>query len=201
MTEVKTGATPLRVAIVEDDTFVGMGLTAQLQKLGHHVVGQAADAREARQLFRAQRPDLVLMDIRLASDDGLTLAEELLAERRVPMIVVSAYSDEALIQRAGAAGVYGYLVKPIDERGLAAQIQVAVSRFTETERLRADREKLAADLETRKLLDRAKSIMIKRAGISEAEAHRRLQQESQKRRIPLAELCRKIIDAEELMSG
>ena len=201
MAETRSGAGGLRVAIVEDDTFVGMGLTTQLQKLGHHVVGQAADAREARQLFRAQRPDLVLMDIRLAGDDGLTLAQELLSERRVPMIVVSAYSDAALIERAGAIGIYGYLVKPIDDRGLAAQIQVAVSRFAETERLRTEREKLAADLETRKLMDRAKAIMIKRAGISEEEAHRRLQQESQKRRIAMADLCRKIIDAEELMSG
>lgn len=204
---------PLRILLVEDDTLVGLGHKAQLEKLGHTVLAQASRPDEARSLYAAQKPDLVLMDIRLdgdggaagegsaASRDGLDLAAELLKERRCPMVVVTAYGDKTLIDRAVAAGVYGYLIKPVADAALEAQIEVALRRFEEAEQLRAEKEKLASDLETRRLMDRAKAILIKRAGLSEDDAHRRLQQESQKKRIGMAELCRKIIDAEELMGG
>src|SRR5947207_787782 len=112
----------LRVMIVEDDTLVGMGLLRQLQKLGHTVVGQAADAAEARQMFRSKEPQLVLVDIRLGEDDGIELADYLFKQRRCPMIVISAFAEKDLIERASKAGVFGYLIKPVDERILAAQI-------------------------------------------------------------------------------
>jgi response regulator NasT len=191
----------LRVLIVEDDTLVGLSLKSQLQKLGHTAVGQAASPDEAQELYRAERPDLVLMDIRLDGGDGIRLATELLAERRCPMIIVSAYGDKPLIERATAAGVFGYLIKPVSESSLEAQIEIARQRFAEAERLRGEKEKLAQDLETRKLMDRAKGILMKRAGITEEEAHRRLQQESQKKRQGLAELCRKIIETDELLGA
>src|SRR5688572_1833619 len=102
-----------RVLVVEDDTLVGMGMKAQLEKLGHTVVGQAATAAEAVEAFAKTTPDLVLLDIRLDGDDGIELAQRLLKERRVPTIIVSAYSDRELIDRASSAGVFGYLVKPV----------------------------------------------------------------------------------------
>lgn len=190
---------PLRVMIVDDETLVGLGLRTQLQKMGHSVVGQAANATEAKEMFREEQPDLVLMDIRLNGTDGIELAQQLLAERRCPMIIVSAYSDRELIDRAASAGVFGYLIKPIGENSLAAQIEIAVTRFDEREQVLREKEKIAQDLQTRRLLDRAKAILIKRAGLTEDEAHRRLQQESQKKRIPLAELCQKILDADDLI--
>jgi len=191
-----------RALIVEDDTLVGIGLKAQLQKLGYAVVGQAADAPSATGLFSREKPDLVLVDIRLAGGaDGIDLARTLLEQRRCPMIIVSAYSEPSLIERAAAAGVFGYLIKPVADNALQAQIGIAVDRFNETEQLRAEKQKLAQDLETRKLLDRAKGILMKRAGLSEPDAHHRLQQESQKRRIPLQEICRRIIESDELMGG
>jgi len=196
-TEKKVGG--MRVLIVEDDTFVGMGLRGQLQKLGHSVVGQAADAAEARQMFRSAEPQLVLLDIRLGADDGIDLAGDLLKIRRCPMIIVSAFAEKELIERATTAGVFGYLTKPVDERTLAAQIEVASGRFKEAESLRAESAKLAADLKTRKVMDRAKGILMKRAHLSEEEAHRRLQVESQKRRIGMAELCQRIIESDEMM--
>jgi response regulator NasT len=199
MTRAKRAATALRVLIVEDDTLVGMGLRGQLEKLGHTVVGQAATALEAKAMFERDQPDLVLLDIRLNDADGIELASELLRARRCPMIIISAYSDRSLIERASAAGVFGYLIKPVNEKALEAQIEVAVRRFNEQEDLRLEKEKLAADLETRKLMDRAKAILMKRANLPEDEAHRRLQQESQKRRISMAELCRRIIESDELM--
>lgn len=191
----------LKVLIVEDDTLVGMGLRSQLEKIGHQVVGQAATAAQGLEMFRAENPDLVLIDIRLDGDDGLELAERISSERRVPMIIVSAYSEREQIERAAGAGVFGYLIKPVSDRMLEAQINVATERFAEREQLWTEKAKLAQDLETRKVLDRAKAVLIKRAGLTEEEAHKRLQQESQKRRIALADLCRRVIESDELLGG
>ena len=124
-----------RVLIVEDDTLVGMGLLAQLEKLGHSVVGQASTAAQAQQLFLEQKPDMVLMDIRLDRADGIELATQLLKERRCPTLILSAYSDRGLIDRASAAGVFGYLIKPVSAESLQAQMEVAVQRFREHEQL------------------------------------------------------------------
>jgi AmiR/NasT family two-component response regulator len=201
MSEQAKNGGALRVLIVEDDTLVGMGLLRQLQKLGHSVVGQAADAAEARQMFRSLEPQLVLVDIRLGQDDGIELANDLLKLRRCPMIVISAFAEKDLIERATDAGVYGYLVKPVDDKTLAAQIEVALGRFKEAESLRAETARLSQDLKTRKVMDRAKGILMKRAHLTEEEAHRRLQIESQKRRLGMAELCQRIIESDELMGA
>lgn len=191
----------LRVMIVEDDTLVGMHLRTALQKLGHSVVGQAADAAEARTMFKAKEPQLVLMDIRLGDDDGIELAAELLRQKRCPMIIISAYAENDMIDRASAAGVFGYLIKPVDERSLEAQIEVATRRFKEAEELRAETQRLSQDLKTRKVMDRAKGILMKRANLTEEEAHRRLQVESQKRRMGMGELCQRIIESDEMMGA
>jgi response regulator NasT len=187
--------------IVEDDTLVGMGLRAYLEKQGHIVVGQAATEEQAWAIFRSERPSLVLIDVRLDHGDGVELAAKLMEERRCPMIVVSAYSDDALIARAVAAGVNGYLVKPVSREALAAQIAVAVRRFEETEQLRAEKDSLAQTLETRKLVERAKGILMKRLNLDEPAAHKRLQNESQKRRLSMAEIARRVIDSESLLGG
>jgi response regulator NasT len=191
----------LRVLIVEDDTLVGMGLRSQLERLGHVVIGQAATAPEATELYRSQKPDLVLMDIRLDDTDGIELAKALLALRRVPMIIISAYSEAELIERASAAGVFGYLIKPVTLEGVQAQIEVAMRRFAEQESLIEKNESLMQMLETRKLVEKAKGIFMKRLGLSEADAHRRLQQESQRRRVGMDEIAKKIIESEELLGG
>ncbi|CAA9443479.1 MAG: hypothetical protein AVDCRST_MAG64-4359 [uncultured Phycisphaerae bacterium] len=190
-----------RVLIVEDETLVGMGLKRDLERLGHTVVSQASTAEEARREFRDKQPDVVLMDIRLDGGDGIELAAELLKERRVPMIILSAYSEQQLIERAGAAGVFGYLIKPASVESLQAQIEVSVRRFQEHERVLAEKEELAATLETRKVVEKAKGIFMRRLNLDEPEAHKRLQQESQKRRISIGDLARKIIESEELLGG
>jgi AmiR/NasT family two-component response regulator len=197
----RPAAPPRRILIVEDETLVGMGLRTDLERLGHTVVSQASTADEARREFRDKRPDVVLMDIRLDGADGIELAAELLKERRVPMIIHSAYSEQQLIERAGAAGVFGYLIKPASVESLQAQIEVAVRRFEEHERVLAEKQELAATLETRKLVEKAKGIFMRRLNLDEPEAHKRLQQESQKRRISIGELARKIIESEELFGG
>ncbi len=190
-----------RVLIVEDETLVGMGLRKDLERLGHLVVSQASTADQARQEYKDKHPDIVLMDIRLDGADGIELAAELLKERRVPMLILSAYSEQQLIERAGAAGVFGYLIKPVSIESLRAQIEVAVRRFEEHEKVVAEKQALAATLETRKLVEKAKGIFMRRLSLDEPEAHKRLQQESQKRRIGIGELAKKIIESEELLGG
>lgn len=190
-----------RVLIIEDDTLVGMGLRAQLEKLGHEVVAQAASAAEAEATYREHQPDAVLVDIRLDDTDGIELARKLLAERPCPMVILSAYGDNELVERASAAGVFGYLIKPVTAEGLGAQIEVAVRRFQQQEQLIREKDALAQTLETRKLVERAKGIFMKRMNLDEPEAHRRLQLESQKRRMSLAELAKRVIESEELLGG
>ncbi|MBA3272992.1 MAG: response regulator [Chthoniobacterales bacterium] len=188
--------------IVEDDTLVGMGIKSHVERLGHLVVGQAGTVEEAVGLFRSNKPDLCLVDIRLdAGGDGIDLASRLMKERRCPMIIISAYSDMELIRRATDAGVFGYLVKPVNGESLAAQIEVAVCRFDEQERLSSENAQLAENLATRKLVERAKAILMKRLNLSEPDAHKRLQQESQRRRIGLPEVARKIIESDDLLGG
>ena len=192
---------PLRVLIVEDETIPAMGLCAQLTKLGHNVVGTAAHATEARTLYRTEHPDLALLDIRLGEDDGLELAGELLKERRCPMIVLSAFQRHATHpprRRSGRLRVSDQTRQP---RGACRPDRGHCRCFRDQERLRLEKDHLAQTLETRKLLEKAKGIFMKRLNLDEPEAHRRLQQESQKRRIGMAELAKKIIESEELLGG
>lgn len=198
-----TGTTipSLRVMVVEDDTLVGMGLQAQLERLSHEVVGRVGTPREAELLYRQKTPDLVLMDVRLDGGDGITLAEQLLAQRRCPMIVISAFSDPELIRRAGAVGVFGYLIKPVTPESLQAQIEIAMARYSEQADLMSQKQSLQAALEVRKLAERAKGILMRRLNLTEPEAHRKLQLESQNRRLSLADMAKRIIESEELLGG
>jgi two-component system, response regulator PdtaR len=191
----------LRILIVEDESLVGMGLQDQLTRLGHSVVGQAKSAADALDQFRKLEPDLMLVDVRLDGGDGIDLARQCLQIRRVPIVVISAFSDTELLRRAGEAGVFGYLIKPVEQGQLAAQLEMSVQRFREAEQLRLEKEQLITSLETRKLVERAKGIFMRRLNLNEPEAHKRLQQESQKRRVSLAELAKKIIESEELLGG
>lgn len=190
----------LKAVLVEDDTLVGIGLKTPLEGLGYTVCGQAGTAPEAKSLCESCKPDLLLLDIRLADADGLTLLPQLQEQHHCPTVVVSAYSDNELITRAGQAGVFGYLIKPVTREALAAQIGVANQRFKEREKLMDEKQELVTTLEARKLMDRAKGILMRHQHIDEPTAHRKLQTESQRRRISMSDLCRKIIESEELLS-
>jgi response regulator NasT len=182
-----------RVLIIEDDTLVGLGLRSHLEKMGHVVVGQAASGGEAIEMFREHRPDLVLVDVRLDGTDGIDLANRLMAERACPTIVVSAYGEAELVSRAANAGVFGYLIKPAAREALAAQIEIAVTRFEERQQLAEDKAHLTHTLETRKLVEKAKGVIMKRWGLDEPAAHRWLQVECQKRRMPIADLAKEVL--------
>jgi two-component system, response regulator PdtaR len=196
------------VLIVEDQSLIALGLKADVERLGHVVVGLAATAQEARQLVAQVEPDLILMDIRLGRDDGIELTRELLAQRPCPVVIVSAFSDCELALRAAEAGVFGYLVKPVSPESLQVQIEVATRRFAdselcrhETDKLRHDNQELVQTLETRKLVERAKGLLMKRLNLDEQTAHRRLQLESQKRRISIGDCARRVIDAEKALGN
>ena len=185
--------------IIEDDTLVGLGIRTALEQLGHYVVGQAANAAEALKYFFEYKPDLLLVDIRLQDDDGIALVTDLMRHRRVPAIILSAYSDRELVQRAGAAPIFGYLVKPVEPNLLAAQIEVAVRRFDDQEQLLAEKRTLSAAIEERKLVEKAKGLLMRHLNITEPDAHKRLQQESQKRRLPMSELAKRLIESDQLL--
>jgi response regulator NasT len=165
------------------------------------VVGEAATAPDAEALYLDKRPDVVLMDIRLDGIDGIELAARLLTLGRAPMVILSAFSDQELVDRASSAGVFGYLIKPVSPESLQAQIEVSIHRFEEHEKVLAEKDELVKAMETRKLVERAKGIFMKRLNLDEPEAHKRLQQESQKRRMSLADLAKKIIESEDLLGG
>jgi response regulator NasT len=190
-----------QVLIVEDNSFIALGLRGDLEQLGHRVVGMAADAAEARQIFRERQPDLVLMDIRLGKDDGIELTRELYALRPCPVVIVSAFSDAELVARATEVGVFGYLVKPVAPDALRVQIAVAVKRFEEARLLQQENQSLLQKLETRKLIEKAKGVLMRRLNLDEESAHRRLQLESQKRRINIAECARRVIDSEKMLGS
>ena len=190
-----------RVMIVEDESMISLGIAGHLQRMGHTVVAQVSTAAHALREYRAQQPDVVLLDIQLDGADGIEVAREMQAIRRCTMLIISAYSHPELVERATDAGVYGYLIKPIVGDALAAQIEVAVRRFRETEELIERNAQLMQSLENRKLVEQAKGIYMKRLGLDEREAHRRLQQESQKRRISIAELAKKVIESAELLGA
>jgi len=181
------------VVIADDESVVCMDLREMLTNLGYLVVGEAGDGRSAVNLARELRPDLVLMDIKMPDLDGIEAARILTEERIAPVVLLTAFSQRELIDRAKESGVVGYLVKPIQESDLAPAIEVALSRFAEFRELEHEVDDLQDQLETRKLVDRAKGILMDTQGLSEAEAFRRIQKMSMNTRKSMKEIAQAVI--------
>ena len=170
---------PLRILVAEDETIIRLDLKETLERAGHEVCAEARDGEEAVELARAEKPDLAVLDVKMPRLDGIEAARRILAERPIPIVMLTAYGQDELVARAVEAGVFGYLVKPFRETDLLPAMQTARARHAELEALREEAESLAEALATRKVVERAKGLLMAREGLSEEDAFRRLQRASQ----------------------
>ncbi|MGA9351221.1 MAG: response regulator [Anaerolineae bacterium] len=182
-----------RVIIADDESVIRMDLREMLTNLGYLVIGEVGDGRSAVNLARELRPDVVIMDIKMPDMDGIDAAKVLTEERISPVLLLTAYSQQELIERAKDAGVVGYIVKPFRESDLAPAIEVAVTRFAEFRALEKEVGDLKLALDTRKSVDRAKGILMDTQRLTEAEAFRKIQKMSMNTRKPMKEVAEAII--------
>ena len=189
-----------RIIICDDESLIRRDLREMLTNQGYLVVGEASDGLSAIELARKLNPDLVIMDIRFEGEDfdGVDAAAILTEEGIAPVLLLSAYSQRGLVERAKEAGVVGYLVKPFTEADLTPAIETALARFEEFRMVKKEAENLREALETRKLVDRAKGLLMDKRGMSEAEAFRRIQKLSMNYRKPMREVAEAIIMAHQI---
>ncbi len=190
-----------RVIVADDESLIRMDLREMLTNLGYLVVGEVADGRSAVNQARELRPDVVVMDIKMPDMDGIEAAKILTEERVAPVVLLSAYSQRELVERAREAGVVAYLVKPYREEELAPAIEVALARFAEFKDLEKQVADLQTALETRKLVDRAKGILMDKQGLTEAEAFRKIQKMSMDNRKAMKDVAEAIILAHQVGQG
>jgi len=182
-----------RVIIADDESLVRADLREALTELGYLVVGEASDGLGAVNMSRELKPDVIMMDIKMPALDGIEAAQVLTQEKIAPVVLLTAYSQKELIDRAKEAGVVGYLVKPFRETDLAPAIELAIARFSEFRALEQEVGNLAEALETRKKVERAKGILMEKQGMSEAEAFRKIQKMSMNTRKPMKEVAEAVI--------
>lgn len=202
MTAVREPLPTLRILIAEDETLIAMALRTQLASMGHEVVAVARTGEKALELARRLRPDMIFMDIKMPEMDGLEASQRILsALGPVPILITTAYCDEVLSSRAAGVGVMAYLIKPISEDALEPTMRVALARFHELQSLRTQVTDLEEALETRKVVEKAKGILMDRLHLSERDAFRRLQQESSRQSRKMREVAEAIITADEVLHG
>jgi response regulator NasT len=186
---------PLRIVIADNESIIRMDLKELLEEAGHTVVGEAADGVKAIELTRKHRPDLVVMDIKMPEMDGITAAKIISNEKLAPVLLLTAFSQKEIVEKAKESGVLAYLVKPVKEANLFPAIEIALSRFQEFAELERELEEVKNSLETRKVLDRAKGILMDTYNLSESEAYRRIQQYSMSKRKSIREVAEAIVEA------
>lgn len=181
------------ILLAEDEAIERQDLRELLESLGYAVIGEADNGQTAVTLARELRPDLVIMDIEMPILDGISAAHELYQDKTCPVLLLTAYSQQELIVRARDAGVMGYLVKPFRETEVTPAIEVALARYDEMRTLEAEISDMNEQLETRKLVDRAKGILMDTKGLTEAEAFRRIQKMSMNTRRSMKEIAQAIV--------
>jgi response regulator NasT len=190
----------MRVLVADDNPVVALGLTERLRSLGHEPIGPAADGEEAIELARKNRPDLYLFDIEMPTIDGLEAAERLAGEGlRRPVVVVTGVDDPSLIERSIASGVSAYLTKPVDARELQVALELAAARHAEFQALEAEVDRAQQALEDRKLVERAKGLLMSAMNLSEQDAFRRLQLTARERNLRLADVAARIVEQQSLL--
>jgi two-component system, response regulator PdtaR len=192
-TLVRVTETPRRVVIAEDEALIRLDLKEMLEEDGYQVVGEAGDGETAVRLTVEHRPDLVILDIKMPILDGISAAERIAADRIAPVVMLTAFSQRELVERAREAGAMAYLVKPFTKADLVPAIEMAVSRFQEIKSLEAEVSTLEERLETRKAVDRAKGLLQAARGWSEPEAFRFIQKTSMDRRMTMRAVADAVI--------
>jgi AmiR/NasT family two-component response regulator len=188
----------LRIVIADDESIIRLDLKETLQRMGHQVVAEAGDGRTALELVRQHRPDLAILDVKMPELDGVDTAKEVAKDRLAPVLLLTAYSQQDLVQRAMDAGVFAYVVKPFTESDLLPAMGIAIARFQQFSVIAEEAANLQVAMETRKLVDRAKGILMDRQGLREQEAFRKIQQQSMNSRKPMKEIAEAIIIASEM---
>jgi response regulator NasT len=194
-TLVPVSEAPVRVVIAEDEALIRLDLKEMLEEEGYQIAGEAADGERAVELAEQLRPDLVILDVKMPVLDGISAAERIAADHICPVVILTAFSQRELVERARDAGAMAYLVKPFTKSDLVPAIEIAVSRFQEIATLGAEVGTLRERLEVRKVLDRAKGRLQAESGMSEPEAFRWIQKTSMDRRVPMRAV------AEEILAG
>ena len=183
-----------RVVIAEDETLIRMDLAEMLGEEGYDVVGQAGDGARAIELAEELRPDLVIVDVKMPVLDGISAAERIAGQRIAPVVILTAFSQRELVERARDAGAMAYLVKPFTKSDLVPAIEMAVSRFSELDTLEREVADLNERLETRKAVDRAKSVLQKELGISEPDAFRWIQKTAMDLRLSMRQVSEGVVE-------
>ena len=190
----------MRVLVAEDDPLIALALVERVRSLGHEPVGPARDGAEAVELARTTSPDLYLFDVEMPNVDGLEAASLLSDEGlRRPVVIITGVGDDNLIERSIATGVSAYLTKPIETRDLQAAIGLAAARHAEFRQLEADVERVQQALEDRKVVERAKGLLMSALDLSEQDAFKRLQQTARERNLRLADVAALIVEQQSLL--
>jgi two-component system, response regulator PdtaR len=194
----RVASPPWRILIADDESLIRLDLREMLVGLGYDVIAEAGDGRSALDLARKLRPDLVIMDIKMPEVDGIAAAEDLTRERIAPVVLLTAYSDQALVARAKEAGVVGYVVKPFRQTELMPVIELSLARFEEFRALERDVGDLKEALETRKIIERAKGVLMEVHGLREAEAFHRIRKTSMDARKSMREVAEAVLLTHEM---
>jgi len=192
---VTTAPEPVRprVVIAEDEALIRLDLAEMLGEEGYDVVGEAGDGQRAVELVEEHRPDLVVLDVKMPKLDGISAAERIAAQRIAPVVILTAFSQRDLVERAREAGAMAYLVKPFEKRDLVPAVEMARSRFAELQQLEAEVADLTERLETRKQVDRAKAIIQETLGVSEPDAFRWIQKTAMDLRLSMRDVAQGVI--------
>ncbi|WIK59005.1 response regulator [Actinotignum urinale] len=191
--EVKEKA-PITVLVVEDETLIRLDIVETLEEAGYEVVGEGGNGEEAIKLAEELEPDLIVMDVQMPRMDGITAAKKILEERRVVIVMLTAFSQKDLVEGANEAGAMAYVVKPFTPSSLIPAVEIAFSRNLEIEALETEVSTLAEQFETRKRVDRAKGLLESHMGLTEPEAFRWIQKTSMDRRLTMREVADAVIE-------
>lgn len=185
--------TAKRILVAEDEAIIRLDLAEMLGEAGYEVVGQASNGEQAVEMATALRPDLVIMDVKMPVLDGISAAEQIGKERICPVVMLTAFSQTELVERARDAGVMAYIVKPFTASDVVPAIDIAVSRWSELKTLESEVADLGERLETRKAVDRAKGVLMAKLKITESEAFRWIQKTAMDRRMGMKEVADAVV--------